>query len=354
MSNTSLPQIFIDPNVEVKIILRQVYYRPEGYYQTAEQLQQAAKSMGFNINIIDADKFIKKQVIWQKYSPRPIYIPCASYNRITIPNSVHQADLIYLTHDEINGKIYKYCLCICDVASRYKAVCALEDRSSKNVAEAFRDRYRNTLLNWPKVLQVDDGSEFKGEVRKLMESKNVKIRIGKTKKGQCIVERFNKTLAKKIYKIQDASDQLLPPPIRSRKFVRNLQKIVNSFNNTISRLIKIKLIEAIKMEKVEALPSQPALRPIGFKEKRLESMTPVRYLLENSEYEGGRRRATDPNWSNEIYYIEFAQVCEGQPVLYRLKKIPHRFFVREELLVIPHDSELPPVSVLEEERRFLE
>jgi len=80
MSNTFLPQIFIDPNVEVNIILREVYYKPDGYYQTAEQLHQAVKSMGYNINIIDVDKFLKKQVIWQKYSLRPIYIPYASYN----------------------------------------------------------------------------------------------------------------------------------------------------------------------------------------------------------------------------------------------------------------------------------
>ena len=213
------------------------------------------KSRGLKISERDVEKFLKKQVIWQKYSPRPVYIPCASYNRITIPNSVHQADLIYLTHDEINGKVYKYCLCVCDVTSRYKGVCELEDRSSGNVAKAFRRIYRNTLLIWPKILQVDDGSEFKGEVKRLMESKNVRIRIGKTKKGQCIVERFNKTLAKKIYKIQDASDQLLPPPLRSRKFVRNLQRIVNSFNNTTSRLIRMKPIDAINKEKVEALPS---------------------------------------------------------------------------------------------------
>ncbi len=353
MSNTSLPQIIIDPNVEVSIILRQIYYSPEGYHQSVKQLCEEVERRGLKINERVVENFLKKQVIWQKYSPRPVYIPYASYNRITIPNSVHQADLIYLTHDEINGKIYKYCLCVCDVASRYKGVCELEDRSSENVAKAFRRIYRNTLLIWPKILQVDDGSEFKGEVRRLMESKNVRIRIGKTKKGQCIVERFNKTLAKKIYKIQDASDQLLPPPLRSRKFVRNLQRIVNSFNNTTSRLIRMKPIDAINKEKVEALPSRPTLRPIGFEEKRLESMTPVRYLLENSEYEGGRRRATDPNWSNDIYFIEFAQVCKGQPVLYRLKKIPHRFFVREELLVVPHDSELPPKSVLEEERRLL-
>ena len=329
---------------------------------TAKQLQQAAKSEGFNFKIIDVENFLKKQAIWQKFSSRPFYIPKASFNQIKVPNSVHQADLLYLTHDEIDGKIYMYCLCICDVASRYKAAEALENRSSKNVAKAFKKIYRTTLLNWPKVLQVDDRSEFKGKVKVLMESKNVRIRIGKTKKGQCIVERFNRTLAERIYKIQDASDMLLPPPHHSRKFVKNLQKIVDKYNNSISRLINMTPIEAIKLNKVDALPSQPAMRPIGFREKRLESMTPVRYLLDNSEFEGGRRRATDPNWSNEIYYIEFAQVCKDQPVLYRLilqneqssKKISHRFFVREELLVVPHDTELPPLSVLEEESRFLE
>src|SRR5436190_6666695 len=35
----------------------------------------------------------------------------------------------------------------------------------------------------------------KGEVIELMKRKNVCIRVGKTKKGQCIVEHFNKTLA---------------------------------------------------------------------------------------------------------------------------------------------------------------
>ena len=68
---------------------------------------------------------------------------------------------------------------------------------------------------------------------------------------------------------------------------------------------------------------------------------PVRYLLEDNEFEGGKRRATDPNWNSDIYYIKYAQVSKDQPVLYQLKKIPYCFFVREELLVIPEDTELP-------------
>src|SRR6266516_7257727 len=84
MSNTLLPTVLIDPNVEVNIILRRLYYRPEGYYQNAEQLLEAATKAGHKFSIDDVKRFLHKQIIWQKYSPKPKYIPCASYNRITI------------------------------------------------------------------------------------------------------------------------------------------------------------------------------------------------------------------------------------------------------------------------------
>jgi len=66
-----------------------LYYRPEGYYQNAEQLFEAAKKAGRKFSIDDVKKFLHKQMLWQKYSPKPKYIPCASYNRITIPNFAH-------------------------------------------------------------------------------------------------------------------------------------------------------------------------------------------------------------------------------------------------------------------------
>ena len=100
--------------------------------------------------------------------------------------------------------------------------------------------------------------------------------------------------------------------------------------------------DAIRLKHVNAIPSRPAKRHVGFMEPRLSYMTPVRYLLEDSEFEGGRCRATDPNWSSDIYYIKYSQVSKDQPVLYRLKKIPYHFFVREELLEVSEDSEDPP------------
>ena len=75
--------------------------------------------------------------------------------------------------------------------------------------------------------------------------------------------------------------------------------------------------------------------------------------IDNSDYKGGRRRATDPIWSTKIFIIESMTVKSRQPVMYRLadmdneQSIPKRYFVREELLIVPSDTELPPVSIVQ-------
>ena len=83
-------------------------------------------------------------------------------------------------------------------------------------------------------------------------------------------------------------------------------------------------------------------------EKRLPPGVLVRYLYAPGEGEGGeKRRATDPIWSLEIYDLIRSVVSSDQPVLYYLSEgAPKRGFVREELLVVPDDTELPPKSVL--------
>ena len=98
-----------------------------------------------------------------------------------------------MPHDTVGKKLYKYCLNIVDVASRYKASVPLKDRSSAHVAKAFKKIYSKAdcLLIWPKVLQVDGGSEFKDKVMQLMGKKNVHIWVGTTHKNQAIIERYN-------------------------------------------------------------------------------------------------------------------------------------------------------------------
>ena len=84
-------------------------------------------------------------------------------------------------------------------------------------------------------------------------------------------------------------------------------------------------------------------RPVGSDEVKLPPGVKVRYLYAPGEGEGGERRCdTDPIWSLEIYDLSRSVVSAEQPVLCYLSGGPRRSFVREELQVVPNDTELPP------------
>jgi len=344
-----LPSVFIDPDkskeVELNYILSRAFYQPRGYYRSAKKLWEKAKEVKSYISLSDVENWLHRQAIWQIHSPPPRYIPQASFNKITRPNEYHQADILYMPHDEINGKVYKYCLNIVDVASRYKASVPLIDRSSVGVAKAFKREYnnKNSPLIWPKVLHVDGGSEFKDKVPKIMKQRGVRIRIGTSHKHQSIVERFNRTLAEKLFRIQDARE-LVSDEVDTA-WVENLQVIVDYLNNSVTRLLGISPAEAIHKDEVYALPSKiRKTRPIGEDEVRLPAGTSVRYLLDKSDFID-KRRATDPIWSKKIFTIESSSVISGQPVMYRLDG-PKKIFIREELLEVPLDTMLPPAYLL--------
>ena len=63
-------------------------------------------------------------------------------------------------------------------------------------------------------------------------------------------------------------------------------------------------------------------RPVGKKEKRLDSSVNVRYLFAPGELEGGGKKATDPNWCLKVFNISASIVNENEPVLYYLKDGP--------------------------------
>ena len=327
--------------------LERIYYSPKGYWRgfnAIKRLSAAAK-----VSEEEAKSWLKKQAIWQIYLPAPKYIPRPTFD-VRIPNEVHQADLLFLPHDRRGRKTYKYALTVVDVASRYKEAEPLTTKESAEVATAFSAIYKRSRLKWPKLLQVDPGREFMGAVNKLMKSKNVQIRRGEKAlhRSQAIVERFNGTLAEKLFGHQYAQEILLESRgsnARSREWVARLPDVINSLNKESTRLTGKAPLEAIKLPEVKHLSSSKS---------RPESLLPpginVRYLYQPGELEGGeRRRATDPIWSLDFYEIRQV-IPHSKPIVYYLhhgtnSPAPKRGFVREELLVVPDDTQLPPSTL---------
>ena len=95
--------------------------------------------------------------------------------QVTIPNGMHQFDLLYMPSDTLYGNKYRYILARIDVTSRYKVARPLRTKQARNVAEMIADIYKVGPLTYPKVFQCDNGSEFKADVTKLLEKHGTKI-----------------------------------------------------------------------------------------------------------------------------------------------------------------------------------
>ena len=191
---------------------------------------------------------VMKQAIWQIYLPAPKHIPRPKFN-VEISNAVHQADLLFLPHDKYGGKIYKYALTVVNIARRYKAAEPLSSKESSEVGKAFQIIYKVSALKWPKILQVDPGREFMGEVTKEITKHKTRIRRGNmdVHRDQEIVERFSRTLSEIFFSYQYSREMALKTFERSREWEKRLPEVVSALNNEETRLTGIKPVDTIKI-----------------------------------------------------------------------------------------------------------
>ena len=207
----------------------------------------------------------------------------------------------------------------------------------------WKQSIKKVVCSNTKVFQCDNGSEFKNEVTKLLEKHNVDIRRATTKYKHthtAFVEAFNKELAKLLFKPMDAQE-LQDPEKVSAIWVKNLNKIANKMNKTVSSMIGMKPRDAIKRDNVpldKKYPEETALREDGL----------YRYLYQPGEQHGDKkRRATDLNWSKNTYRLDRIVQEPDNRVLYYLQDEPNRAFVLEELMHISVDTQVPPDWVSE-------
>ncbi|MEW8688975.1 MAG: hypothetical protein AB2556_24415 [Candidatus Thiodiazotropha sp.] len=77
--------------------------------------------------------------VWAILASISTSLPHGTLFDIATPNEVHQADLLFLPHDQFGKRTYKYAL---TVASRYKEAEPLATKEAKEVAEALSHIYR--------------------------------------------------------------------------------------------------------------------------------------------------------------------------------------------------------------------
>ena len=148
------------------------------------------------------------------------------------------------------------------------------------------------------------------------------------------VEALNKLLAENLFKVQDAQD-LNDPEKVSSAWVKHLQ---TKLNVTETQMVGMKLKDAIELKKVPLVNRENYLPEDTLPEDGL-----YHYLLQpGKEHDDQRKRAMDRIWSRKTYKLREIVEDSGKRVMYYIKDGPERAFVKEESMLIPEDTELPP------------
>ena len=168
--------------------------------------------------------------MWQIYLPPSKKIIRPRFDAST-PNDIHQADLLFLPHDTVNRKTYKYALTVVDIESRYNEAEPLTLKDGKEVAKAFGNIYKRTM-NYPKLLQVEPGREFMGSVTQLMAKHNVSISRGRKEihRDHALVERFKRTLGERLF-VYLYAKELENPHKRNREWVKRLPEVIKAIKS---------------------------------------------------------------------------------------------------------------------------
>ena len=114
------------------------------------------------------------------------------------------------------------------------------------------DIYKVGPLTYPSTFQCDNGSEFKGEVTKMLEKNEVKIQRVTMKYKHthtAFVEALNKILSERLFKVQDAQELNNPKKV-SLRWVKYLYGLVEELNDTETEMIGMKPNDAIKLNEV--------------------------------------------------------------------------------------------------------
>ena len=291
-----------------------IYYQPSHLWKGQKAIKKLKELSKEKPRVIK--QWLSKQAFRQMHLHPPKHVDRPHY-QVTIPNEMHQFDLQYMPLDTLYGNKYKYILSEIDVTARYKAARPLKTKQAKDVAEMIADIYKVDPLTYPKILQCNNGSDFKAEVTKLLESMKLGFSTETTKYKHthtAFVKGLNKILTENLFKIQDAQELNGPNKV-SATWVKHLYGLVDKLNDTETQMTGMKSSDAIKLNQVplvnqENYPPEDTLPEDGL----------YRYLLQpGEEHDNQRKRAMDRIWSKKAYRLREIVENPGNCVMYYLK-----------------------------------
>jgi hypothetical protein len=284
----------------------------------------------------------------------------------TARDFAHQADTLYLPHDETlnplkkkkkpakkKGKkgnkattttttdtkptkqeiIYKYALVVVDLATNHMDAEAVLSKSADEATTAIERIYKRKYLSKPKLLEVDDGTEFKG-VFKQHFNNNLELRVKRTgrHRAQANVEGMNSIISNLLQRIM--LKESLEKNIEMGDWVKHLPTVVKLINEYFAH----------KPIEIDAIDEPPTCS--GNSCDILAVGTKVRVILEvpqefiNEKRLTGKFRVGDSRWENKIRYITQIFMRPANPPMYKVDEIDVAY-TKNQLQVVKANEKAP-------------
>ena len=168
-------------------------------------------------------EFLAKQTVSQLHKPVLQIKKDFKFITASAPNEIWQIDLLdYQKYSNIN-KGYNYILICVDIFTRKAKAIELKSKHTPNSADGFRKLLTNEK---PQVVYSDDGNEWKGQFKSLLEKENIihSVYDYGDHHSLGIIDRFSRTLKTMIAKHMTAKN--------TKKWVDELPHLIEIYNNS--------------------------------------------------------------------------------------------------------------------------
>ena len=169
---------------------------------------------------------------------------------------------------------------------------SIKNKNYNEITNSFKDVFKESKRK-PNFIQSDEGLEFTNkQVQKFFNDYNIKWYHTYNRDIECsICERFNRSILNKMHKNFTLNNNTI--------WIKDLDKLVKEYNNSYTRTIKIKPIDASKKSN-ENIDKKNHNFEITNKRQKFKISDKVRISLLRNTFEKG----STSNWSEQTYIID--------------------------------------------------
>ena len=219
-------------------------------------------------------------------------------------DDIWTADLVDMQSISKFNKGYKYLLMIIDVFSKYGWIIPLKTKTGLEVAKSFKELFKTRT---PSRLWTDKGREFYNKpVKQLLHKNNVILYSTENEEKSSIVERWNRTIKRNMWKYFTANN--------THKYIDILPSLVEKYNNTYHHSIKCTPTQALEPRNFIAISNSlyGKMKQLA-KAPKLKVGDKVRISKKKTKFEKG----FTPNWTEEVFTIN--SLKKTKPPTYTIK-----------------------------------